>query len=194
MKTSMRLAVILGLIFLLTPTCPAFDAVYLNRIVSTQKTVIVSIDASGIMVWSNSVPGAICHIEHSTDARHWSEYFPTNGIQTNGPYSSAWVPSIGRGTNYYRYIVGFQPTVTLEEVGAIFAAEGLEWKVIWWDDTMHATVADIPAESNALADLEANPAVQYVELDQVIHVCTATTKRTSREIQLAEAPPRFSGL
>jgi hypothetical protein len=153
--------------FLLTTICEAFDAVYFNRIVSTQRTVIVSIDASGIMIWSNAVPGASCRIEHSTNLKSWTEYFPTNGIQTNGPYSSAWVPSVGRGTNYYRYIVGFQPTVTLEEAGAILEADGLQWEPLAWD-MIHAAVIYVPV-GKSLANLQANPAIKYIELDQVVH-------------------------
>jgi hypothetical protein len=154
--------------FLFSPACEAYDAVYFNRIVSTQQTVIVSIDASGIMVWSNAVPGASCRIEHSTNLKTWTEYFPTNGIQTNGPYSSAWIPSIGRGTNYYRYIVGFQPTVTPEEAGAILDAEGLQWELLAWD-MIHAAVLYVPV-GKSLTDLQANPAVKYVEVDEVIYL------------------------
>ena len=61
------------------------------RTVSTQATCIVSLDSSGVLTWSNSIPGASCAIESApTLSGVWSNY--VDPIIVGGAVASVQIP------------------------------------------------------------------------------------------------------
>jgi hypothetical protein len=61
------------------------------RTVSTQATCIVSLDSSGVLSWSNSIPGANCAIESApTLSGAWSNY--VDPIIVSGAVASVQIP------------------------------------------------------------------------------------------------------
>src|SRR5262245_35755289 len=90
------------------------------RLVSTQAVQIVSLDIYGLMVWSNTVPNSPCTIETRDPVQGvWTNNWPTSPMRTNGSLSRFRIPLFSA---IQRWIVGFQPGVTLDQAEALFDA------------------------------------------------------------------------
>jgi len=152
--------IIIGLaVFLADTAAKAIDSCFF-RIVSTQETRIISFDANGVLAWSNSMastpPVRIEALQSLTGV--WTNNFPSSQMQTNGPLSQVRVPLFD---NVERWIVAFQPTNTLSQVGEILEEEELIWTPLAFDTMKMAVIYILPGTS--LTNLTANPNVRYVE-------------------------------
>jgi hypothetical protein len=139
------------------------------RVVSTQAVQIVSLDATGLLVWSNSLPNALCQIESTSKVDGaWTINFPTSPVHNDGSLAHVRVPL----SNYFRrWIVGFQPGVTLQQAEALFDANQIVWKPLAFDvNNVSLTMALIfvPPAKEFLSSLRESPLVSVVEADGTI--------------------------
>jgi hypothetical protein len=136
------------------------------RVVSDQPTQLISIDSDGLLIWSNSVPGASCQIQYRTTVdAPWTNNIPCSPVETNGAIAQTRVPFAG---TLQRWIVGFQTDATLDQAQQLFDSNHLVWQPLAWD-SIHATVVYIPVGKSTSA-LSQSPIVRYVEPDYIVHV------------------------
>lgn len=134
------------------------------RIVSTQGTHVVSLNAAGLLVWSNTVPNAPCQIQvKRTVDSVWTNDFPTSPLRTNGFLTQARVPMY---RIFSGWIVAFQPGVTLAQAEALFEANELIWEPAAWNSLRMAKVY-IP-RGKSISVVSNSPDVRYVEPDYII--------------------------
>src|SRR5689334_12213460 len=136
------------------------------RIVSTQAVQIVSLDIYGLMVWSNTVPNSPCSVETRDPVQGvWTNNWPASPMRTNGSLSRFRVPLFSA---IQRWIVAFQPSVTLDQAEALFDANKMVWQPLAFD-SLRMAVIYLPMGA-PVSVLSSNPNVRYVELDRVIRL------------------------
>ncbi len=161
MNPKTRIALIFGLIIALVSCCAIAQEAAFFRIVSTQQTYIVSLNSSGVLVWTNTVAGAPCQVQVKRGLEGvWTNNFPMAPIHTNGPLGQTRVPM---SQVLDRWIVAFQPTTTLAEAEALFDANEIIWQPLGWDYFRMATIS-VP-HGKSLSAISTNPTVKYVEWD-----------------------------
>jgi hypothetical protein len=134
------------------------------RIVSTQAVQIVSLDMYGLMVWSNTVPNPPWRVETRDPLLGvWTNNWPTSPMHTNGSLSRVRVPLFDP---FQRWIVAFQPGVTLDQAETLFDGNKMVWQPLAFD-SLRMAVIYLPLGA-PVSVVSSNSIVKYVELDRII--------------------------
>lgn len=164
MNTITRITFALGLALGLTSFCAEAQETGFFRLVSTQQTYIVSLDTSGLLVWSNAVAGASgqVQVKRKVDGV-WTNNFPMGPVRTNGSLAQVRVPMCHV---LERWIVAFQPSATLVQAEALFDANGIIWQPLAWNSLRMATI-HVP-QGRSLSAIINSSDVRYVEWDTIL--------------------------
>jgi hypothetical protein len=163
MKIILHLGVIFGATVILATSTRAAQESCFFRIVSTQETYIVSLDSKGLLTWTNAVDDAPCQVaaKRSLDGV-WTNNLPTSPIQRTGHLAHVRVPLC---RVLERWIVAFQPDMTLQQAGVLLDSYEMVWQPLAFDSLKMAVVYLPPGKS--IIPLSGDPKVRYVEPDGI---------------------------